>query len=196
MTDQPPDSNNPAEGKSTVLQLYGLFGAGLVVSVIPSYSAALACLVLFLGLMIAAGVVKNRSANGSLRHNHATYIGRTIWIACAISLPSMALATLYMLRYIDNAALMPCVDQVINMMGSVQTSGSSTSVSMDMPDITAMSDALQSCLNNYIGSNLRVFIISGTLAAGPVLIYTLYRYIHGLMRALRGYRIANPKRWF
>jgi hypothetical protein len=39
-------------------------------------------------------------------------------------------------------------------------------------------------------------VVSAAVSIVPILVYFLYRFTAGLMRALKGYRIKNEKSWF
>ncbi len=92
----------------------------------------------------------------------------------------MSVGSIYLFLEIDNTLLNPCIQALLN---NVPTTGSLMAV-------------IEPCIDNYWSVNKRVFFISGALAAGPILIYFIIRYARGLSRALGGYRVSNPGRWF
>jgi hypothetical protein len=51
---------------------------------------------------------------------------------------------------------------------------------MDNP--AALYEIFRPCMNEYIAGNLMVFIISGALAMGPVILYILWAFFKGLRR--------------
>lgn len=167
--------------RSRVLQLYGAFTAALVLSLLPFISAAIVSLVLFIGLLIATGIVRRRAAPDSLAENHAIYLIRTIWVGGLVALISLALGSAYMLSMIDNTALQPCIESFMQNPGN---------------DLMAMKLLFEPCFDSYMSGNFLTFAISGVLAAGPILLYFAVRLVRGLMRAKDGYRLANPRMWF
>jgi len=60
-------------------------------------------------------------------------------------------------------------------------------------DIYALTEP---CLGNFIDENKVLLINTTVIAGGPIVLYMAFRMIKGLMRAHKGYRLANPKDWF
>jgi uncharacterized membrane protein len=171
-----------------IVRLYGAFGAGLVFSMVPLWSAALVSAVLVTGVLIIAYVLRTDAEHGSLSENHMTFIIRTIWIGSFLALITTAAASVYFFKALDNTPLQPCAEAILSM-----ASG--------MSDPTAMERTIDNfmampCWATYWQKNLMIFIIGGVIAAGPILIYFIVRYVRGLTRAIKGYRVANPKAWF
>ncbi|MCE7887289.1 MAG: hypothetical protein DYH13_07290 [Alphaproteobacteria bacterium PRO2] len=171
-----------------IVRLYGAFGAGLVFSMVPLWSAAIVSAALILGVLIVAYVLRTDAEHGSLIENHMTFVIRTIWIGSLFALITTSAASVYFLKALDNAPLQPCAEMILSM-----ASGMSDPTAMEkyINDFMSMP-----CWANYWQTNLMIFIIGGVIAAGPILIYFVVRYIRGLTRAMRGYRVANPKAWF
>jgi len=164
-----------------ILQLYGAFAAALVLSLLPFISAAVVSLVLFIGLLMWAYMMRARAEPESLTENHATYIIRTIWIGGFLALITLGAGSAYLLSMVNNEALEPCIDGFLKQPPA--------------QDIAAMQAAFDPCFEAFMQENRMVFIISGTIAALPVLLYFAVRFIRGFWRARDGYRLANPKMW-
>lgn len=171
--------------KKKILWLYSILGVGIVLSFAPSLIAATLSMILLLGVLMFAYVFRSGSEDGSLMENHMTFIIRTIWISSFLAIATIAAASSYMFQMLDNMPLNPCIDKFLI-------------VSQDLVvfDLTSFSAIFAKCMDSYWMANTRTFIISGIIAAGPVLFYFLLRFARGLARAKDGYRIANPRAWF
>ncbi len=188
MTQKPPPTPdvtqaNKPEGQSTILNLYAVFGVSMILSVMPYAAAAVLSLIFFLGLLIAAYVVRSDAAKDSLKDNHATFIIRTLWIAAFISIPTTLAAAAYMQFNIDYTAFDPCIESL------ARQSASWLETAPHM-EIYAF---VQPCVETFLEMNKREFIMTALIAGGPVLAYMAFRFIKGLSRAIRGYRLANPR---
>jgi uncharacterized membrane protein len=181
----PIDQNQENNEKQKALQLYGLYGAGLLLSLVPDGIAAAVTAVLFLGLLIGAYVLRAGCEKDSLLHNHATFIIISLWVTGALAIPTMTIGSLYMLANIDNSMLNSCMNEFVNI--------GPQAASMSMGEMKAF---FQPCLDVFYETNMRVLIVSAIIAAGPVLLYMIVRFVKGLMRARAGYRMANPRAWF
>ncbi len=177
--------NRNEQEKKEVIRLYSAFGASLLLMLVPSTAMAVFSGLLFIGVLIAAYVMRRKSAPESLRENHATYIIRTIWIGGFLSVLTMAAATAYMLPNIDNAPLQPCADSLVSQAQDLAQS----------ENIAALSRLMQPCMEEFMRLNGRVFLIAVAITAIPVMLYFLVRFWRGLSRANGGYRIANLKIW-
>lgn len=168
-----------------VLQLYAAYGAALVLSVVPFVLAAFLSMVLFVGVLIAAYILRTGTEEGSLIENHMTFVIRTLWIGSFLAMLTLVAASLYLFYGVDNTPLDPCIQHFLSI-------GPGTRVL----ELQAMTDIFRACYGAYMDANLRIFITSGAMAAGPVLIYFVIRYARGISRAMNGYRIAKPQSWF
>ena len=169
-----------------VIHLYSAFAASLVLMLVPSAMVALAASVLFLGVLIAAYVMRKACEPGSLCENHATYIIRTIWIGSLFSVLTMAASSAYMLPNIDNTPLESCAQNLISGAGNLA----------ENEDMAGLVNIITPCMDDFMRINSHVFIIAMAITAIPVLLYFLLRFSRGLSRAIGGYRLANPKNWF
>ncbi|MCC7304911.1 MAG: hypothetical protein IT558_01475 [Alphaproteobacteria bacterium] len=171
--------------RKKILRLYALFGAGLILCVVPFPLAALLSMIFIFGVLVAAYIVRTGASVDGLIFNHATFIIRTIWIGSFIAALTMTAASIYLLRNIDNSPLDPCINQFLSI-------GPETALS----DLMKLQAIFQGCWHSYWMANIHVFITSGSIAAGPPLLYFIVRYARGLSRALDGYRVAKPESWF
>ncbi|HBR67764.1 MAG TPA: hypothetical protein DEA55_00110 [Rhodospirillaceae bacterium] len=177
--------NRNEQEQKEVIRLYSAFGASLLLMLVPSAAVAVFSALLFLGVFIAAYVMRKKSAPESLCENHATYIIRTIWIGGFLSVLTMSAATAYMLPNIDNAPLEPCAASLVSQAQDLAKN----------EDIAALSRLMQPCMDEFMHLNGRVFLITVAITAIPVMLYFLVRFWRGLSRANGGYRIANLKSW-
>lgn len=176
---------HPDPGRGKTVALYTAFGASLLLMVVPHAVAAAASLVLLLGVLIAAYIVRGKNDEDSLAGNHAVFIIGTIWISGFFALLTMIAASFYMLPRVDNAALQPCMQNLLNNYEAL----------MQNQDIAALSAMLQPCMHDFVQGNYRLFLVSLLIAAAPVLLYIAVRFTRGLARAIGGYRVAKPRSW-
>lgn len=174
-----------------ILRLYAAFGAALVLSVLPYMLAAFLSLVLGLGVLIAAYILRKDTAEGSLMENHMTFVIRTIWIGSFLALLTTSAGSIYLFQSLDNTPLLPCIENLIGMLSAI-----TPDTSVEALQELMSQEIIYACVENYMKANLRVFIGAGVLVAGPVLLYFIIRYARGLSRAMGGYRVAHPRHWF
>ena len=168
-----------------IINLYSAFGASLLLTFVPSMMVAGIASVFMLGILIAAYIIRSRSEIGSLEQTHAIYIIRTIYIGSALMLLTIGAASAYMLPLIDHAPIMPCTNMLADQgVAFIQNASKGELIAY-----------LKPCVDNFVTDNKTVFINALVIAAAPVLLYFFYRLAHGLMRVIKGYRIAKPKRW-
>lgn len=179
----------PGPGKKQIMGLYILFGAGLLLSVVPTISAAFFSMVLILGVLIAAYVLRAGKAQDSLMRNHMTYVISTIWAGSFLAALTVIAAGLYLFYALDNAPLQPCIEAFLHM-------GVGPGQEMLMLDPESLFHAFQGCYDDYITKNFMIFAIGTVIAAGPVLLYFIIRYVRGLAGLLKNRNIPKPERWF
>ncbi|MEM6603861.1 MAG: hypothetical protein AAF621_07405, partial [Pseudomonadota bacterium] len=165
--------------------VYGALAAVTVLTFIPMLSMAVAALALFLLIFIGLYVVKGKTQKDSVVENHMIFLIRTIWITSLFSIITMTAATIYLLPNYNPDALLPCGD---SMMGILSSNPEAS--------MAVLSDALQPCMDQFVSDNQTVLINATIIGAGPIIIYFLYRLFKGGSRAIKGYRLANPKGWF
>jgi len=167
----------PKEQK-TITNIYAALSVALLMTFIPLVSAAACALVLFIGTWIAAYMIRGRAGHDSLLANHMTYIIRTLWITGLFSLPTIGIATVYILSTYDPNPLLNCLGYITTTnMGAIQA-------------------AIKPCMHDFVQNNIGYFINGTIIAAGPLVIYLVYRLAKGTARAAKGHRIGNVKNWF
>ena len=165
--------------------IYALFGVSLALCVVPSVSAAILCVIFFTWLLVAAYRGRNKAEEHSLTHNHMIFIIRSIWVGVLISVISTIIASLYMFQVIDYGAFNPCADVIAG-------KGIEALEAMGFSEFYALA---QPCMEDFINFNYNALVVSVLIAAGPVLLYLAFRFMKGVSRAVKGYRIADPKSW-
>lgn len=167
-----------------ILNMYGLFGASMILSIIPSLTAMILSLIFFSVLLVLSYGLRNKAEPQSLQENHAQYIVRTLWITALFSLVTTSLASIYMIRLLDYAPFSPCADGLLSQGAALENA--------DGGQIYAQ---IEPCIEGFIAFN-HTALINATLIAGlPLILYLGYRFTKGLGRAMKGYRLANPKSW-
>lgn len=166
--------------------LYAIFGVALVTSILPFASAAIISLIFFVWILIAAYVARSKAEEHSLLHNHAIYIVRTLWIAALIATLSMIAASVYMLGSIDYTPFQSCANTLAGR-------GADTLQNMAMSEIYPL---IEPCVTPFIEFNMKALLMAAVIGLAPPLIYISYRFGKGTFRALKGYRLADPRAWF
>lgn len=184
MTELSP-SPHPDPDQKKIIQLYSAFGAGLILTLIPSAIVALVALLLIMGVLIAAYVMRGKDKD-TLMHNHMTYVIRTIWLGGSFAAITLAVAGVYMFYTLDNAPLDPCFQSFLGV-------DPQAAAGMGMQDLEAV---FQPCLDAYYKVNFAALVFSALIGIAPILLYFGFRFGNGLNRALKGYRIARPEAWF
>lgn len=177
------DSGNPDQKK--ILNLYAVLAATLLLSLVPHKMAALIVLVFFTGLLIGAYRLRKTAAPESLLENHMTFLIRTIWISGLLGAATTAAAASYMLGDLNYLPLNECAE-------ALASRGAEALESMGQSEIMK---AAEPCMAEFWDSNKKLLYTGGALSAGPVMLYMIYRLAKGLSRALKAYRVANPKSW-
>lgn len=164
--------------QKTITNVYAALTVSLVMSFLPIMSAALLALVMFVGVWIAAYVLRGKHEHDSLTADHMTFIIRTIWIAGLMSLLTMSAATAYILAVYDPTMMMACAQN------------------LPSTDMAAIEAAVRPCYDEFMRVNMPYLIKGAAIGIGPVVIYLAYRLTKGLSRALKGHRIGDVKSWF
>jgi uncharacterized membrane protein len=171
--------------KKNILNVYALFMVSVILSVVPTIAAAGLSLVFFAALMVMAYRYRGACEEHSLQHNHMVYMVRTIWIAGLIVLITMSLAGIYIFTSIKPDAFQPCALPLLEQgMAAYERGGMDAFYALARP-----------CMPAFLQANYIMLLIASLIAAAPVLGYLAYRLIKGLNRAVKGYRLANPKAW-
>ena len=156
-------------------------GVSLILSFIPIPVAAVVSFMMFMCVLLAAYAMRRGLSEIDLTHNHMTYLIRTLWISGLVMILGLVASVIYMIGAIDNAPLDACLDNV---------SGVTPESSMD--DMMAV---FSPCMDEYMGANKGVLLISGVLAAVPILAYLIYRFVKGVKYAWHEQPVPTVKKW-
>mgnify|MGYP001410192685 CR=1 FL=1 len=173
--------HDPDPQRKTVLNLYAALAVSIILTFMPNTIMAIVSLVFVIGVLVASYSIRKKAEPESLAENHATYIIRTIWIASFISVITLGIGAVILLNDIDYSAFGGCpID--------LEFAASA--------DYMQLWEVMQPCYDTFITDNWNILIISGAITILPILLYLVIRFVKGLSRAIKGYRIANPKAWF
>jgi hypothetical protein len=165
--------NDPDYNKTRAL--YAVLGIAIVLSLVPNFFAAGLAAVGFFGVLIAAYIMRSGTPQDSFLRNHATHIIRMIWVSSAIATLTIIIASWYLLTHVDFTLATACIEKHLP---------ADFVMSMDNP--AALYEIFRPCMNEYIAGNLMVFIISGALVMGPVILYILWAFLKGYRRFQNG----------
>ena len=179
--------NHDATAHKRLMNLYGLLGVSLLLSVIPYGAAAFFSLLFFLGVLIVGYGMRRSVPQGDLSHIHAVYIIRTIWISGVFALLGAIVAIFVLVSGIDHAALEPCKNTVMD-------KGQEWLATAGYQEVLPL---IEPCVEAFVESNKSVLYSSALIASAPVLAYLAFRFWHGL-RAAKERRPPPglPKSWF
>ena len=174
------------DDKQKILNLYAMLFISLALSMVPSTPVSLIALLFFLGAFVAAYVFRRQAAAHSLLDNHMIYITRTVWISGLFAVVTTIAASIYMIGRIDYVPIGPCSETLAAQgIDSLQTMGSEELMAI-----------LQPCMGPFWSANQTPFLIAASIAGLPILGYIAYRFGKGIVRASKGYRLADPQAWF
>ena len=179
-------TNEQPEGQKAILNLYAALGVSLILSVLPYPAAAVLSMVFFIGVLVAAYIIRKKVEEHSLVENHSTFIIRTLWIGAFFSLVTTAIATAYMLNGVDYSQFQPCAN---NLAGK----GLEWLENAGMMQVYAVTEP---CMDSFLYGNKTLLMNAMIIAGGPIIIYMTYRMAKGVSRAMKGYRLSDAKTWF
>lgn len=187
MTPKPPAPQSPHDPhRKAVLNLYAAFAVSLILSLMPHGIIALLALLFMIGVLITAYIVRARAETDTLAENHATYIIRTIWIGSLLAAITTTIGGIIMLTDIDYGPFAPCADQLA-------AQGMDFAANATYAQVWELASP---CFDPFINANLNILIIAGSITILPILTYFAVRFVRGLSRAIKGYRLAQPRAWF
>ena len=134
---------------------------------------------------------------GYLSFGHAAFLGigsySAVWMFKLLSMNvipalilSMIVAGIYIYITVDPTPFEPCAMKIVNHMQQLG----------EQVDMAALSALGRPCMDDFLALNLRALVIAGSIGIGPMMLYIAYRFINGFRRAIKGYRLADPKVWF
>lgn len=187
MTEKPPAPNSPQDPhRATVLNLYAALAVSLILSMMPHGIIAVLSLFFMIGVLVAAYIVRSKVEPETLAENHATYIIRTIWIGSFLALITTTIGGVIMLSGINYEPFMPCADRLAAQGMEIAANASYIQVW----------ELASPCFDTFINANLSTLMMAGAITILPILIYFAVRFVRGLSRAIKGYRLAKPRAWF
>jgi uncharacterized membrane protein len=163
--------------QKNIVNIYAALSACLIFSFIPVGALGTITAILFIGVLIAAYVMRRKAEENSLTKNHMTFVIRTIWITSFIATPTTIIAAIYLIPQLDPSPVQDCIGTALS-------------------SHNAEDDVIQNCIDAFISANLSLLIVSTLIAAALPVIYLIYRMAKGLSRAMKGHRIGNVKKWF
>lgn len=170
--------------KNNIMLMYTLLGISIAMSIFPFVTAAFGTLLTITAVMIGAYVLRSGMPEGSLTHNHMTFISRTIWIGSLYASVMLVIGCVYLLENINNAPLDPCIQKFMN-------------VGLDTYfQLSSMPAIFESCMAGYVSANLKAFIISGATVVVPAYLFFLMRFARGYSRAVKNLPVQKPLSWF
>lgn len=180
--------NNAAEDRlqKSVLNLYAMFGASCILSVLPYPSAAFLSLVFFVVVLSWAYSIRKSAKAHSFAWIHADYLIRTIWVSGLFALITTVIAGIYVTNGLNHAAFDACANDL----------ASKGPEWIAAAGYQGIYDVIQPCIHGFIALNETLLINGVIIAGGPVLIYMGYRLYKGLHKALGGYILPENKNWF
>ena len=171
------DKSSDMKEQKNVQNIYAAFAAALIFQFIPLVTIQVFGFFLFIGVLVAAYMLRGKSETESLAYNHAHFIIRTIWIWSLFLMVGMVIAVPWFSQVADHSIIQSFLDQVSGGM---------------MPSHEMMNDVMK----RYMLANLADLLFIAGVALGPSMVYIIYRFAKGLTRALKGHRIGNVKNWF
>lgn len=157
-----------------ILGLYGAMAASVFLQCVPWPFLQLAGLALMLGALLRAAQLRRASAPDSLTASHMTFLLRTVWMSGLFLILGFAGASAWFYAVGDHTLIHTAVDRILA--GQIPRE----------EEVVAL-------LRDYKDANLRLLILASVFAAGPAVLYFLYRTARGVARAAAGHRIAQPK---
>lgn len=162
--------------KHKIIALYASFGACVLTSSILNMTAQNIALIGTMLILIAAYILRSKSAEDSLEAHHATFVIRSIWIWSFAFLLGMMGAGWSVYQNGDNSVF----DAI---MSSVQGG--------NVPTDADMEQAMQ----QYFESNFNLILKTTLLYTAPAQLYAAWRLARGCSRGLKGHRVQNLRSW-
>ncbi|PZQ45380.1 MAG: hypothetical protein DI551_07525 [Micavibrio aeruginosavorus] len=162
--------------KKIINALYGLLVVSTILGFMPNFNAFLASFVLWAAVLAASYLYRRKDSEDGLLYNHMTYLIGTIWIGTAFILLGTIIAGLWVFLQGDGSILDAAIAKI------------ESGAAIDEAELTQIT-------HDYITANKGLLMTASFAAVGPAVLYFVYRVANGYGRAMKGYRIANPKSW-
>ena len=182
-----------------IAQIYGAMWASLILLFIPhkeTWQATkkyapdptfiMVASIFFALILIFCYLIRSKFKSNELKLSHINYTIRTLWFSVGIApLATLPLAIIYMLPRMDNTALIPCSNDISKIVMSGNTNIS----------VLQLHQLIEPCLNAFIHTNAKTFLIAHIIAGLPIFVYFIYRILKGTFLVLKNKAISNPKSW-
>lgn len=177
--------NNNNE-QNNIVMLYGALWANIILLLIPKVTFAIVGTTLLIILLIISYIIKKKHEDNSFSKNHSTFIIKSIWFGAFI-LPALTLtiAIIYLLPNYDPSAMSACAQQLNTYILS----------NPQNTDMSILYRFIYPCMDNFMKDNGKTLLISGFIAALPVIIYLIYRFTKGTIFAIKNKLITKPNNW-
>jgi uncharacterized membrane protein len=162
-------SNTNTKEQNIISSIYAVLFVVAAASFVPYMGIQSVASFMFLAVLIALYVYKARAEEDSLMHNHMVFLIRTIWISSLVFV--LGLVAFYFLG--DHFVPTQLAENI--------SAGQTIPTEEDMRILT----------QQYLQDNLGIL----TVCFAPGIIYFVYRLSVGAARAIKGYRILNPRSW-
>jgi uncharacterized membrane protein len=163
--------------RKNIVAFYILFAAGIVMDFIPFMGIEILGLCIATVTIVAAYIYRARASLDSLTYNHMSFLITTFWVSSLILLIGMAIATFWVFKLGDHAAILTIIEGMNN--GVIFTEND-----------------LRAIFGGYVGTNMKLLLIAAGTTLGPGLLYIVYRLWKGGRLAVKGDRVQSPSAWF
>ena len=162
--------------KNIIKILYSFFMISTILSFVPISFAQILSLSLIVTTLIVAYFYKFTANDDGILSNHMTYMIGTIWISSSFLVMGMLCAAAIVYLKGDHTIVHNAMDQI--------TSGGMIG-----------EEEIKSLMMDYMTVNRTILILASIPTIAPAILYFVYRIANGYNRAIKGYRISNPKGW-
>lgn len=163
-----------AKLRSRCIQVYILYIAAVILSLVPNFNVAL--LALIIGIIGIVMAYKSRKiTEGTVFSSHIRWLIRTFWIGGAVLLPvTTVIFSFIVWKWGDMSAIVRLSEEIM----------SSGAFTQDQIDETAM---------QYMRDNVRLFMLAGLPTLGIATLWWLFRSFKGLNLVHEDKPIINPE---
>ncbi|MBL8638991.1 MAG: hypothetical protein JNK24_01420 [Alphaproteobacteria bacterium] len=161
-----------------ILVMYLLLLSSIVlISILTPLCQLIAAIGIY-GTLFASYILRKMHHIDDIVTNHAIYISRTIWIWTLFLFLGVLGAVITILFNMDTTEIHSLMDQINAGQGGMDEA------------------ALDSSMQKFSQANEKLVMTALILWLLPIQAYALWRVHKGISRAMGGYRIQNPTKWF
>ena len=166
------------KNRNTILVFYAVLSLVVILTSLTDFKMQNIGYSLVTIELIVAYIARARwPKNESFEQNHSTFIIKTIWIYTVLFTIGAVAASYQIWDQGNRDAIQATID---DLMAGGQPS----------------EDSFNASMNQYLVDNRALVMKFTRLWLCPAQLYLVWRILQGGERAFKGYRIANPKRWF